>query len=159
MEVGNTQVLSFTKRNINMTTVAYSHELKQIAVDGRVSAGSLISCDTYDKTRKRDGLIFICAGLVADIDILVESYPYGYEGMDELEASALVIDEGKVYQCAVHDKKYFVTPIDFDITMGSGGDFALAAMDLLGATPKEAVKYAMKRDMATGGKIQVIKVK
>jgi len=141
-----------------MTTVVYSHKLKQIAVDGRVSAGSLISCDTYDKTRKRDGLIFICAGMVADIDILVESYPYGYEGMDELEATALVIDEGKLYQCTQHDKKYYVTPIDFDTAMGSGGDFALAALDF-GKTPKEAVKYAMTRDMATGGKIQVIKVK
>lgn len=141
-----------------MTTIAYSHELKEIAVDGRVTMGTLVSDDSYDKTRKREDLIFIASGLVADIDLLVEAYPFGYEGMQELEAQALVIDEGKVYQCTQHDGKYFVTPIDFNITLGSGGDFALAAMDF-GKTPKQAVKYAMTRDCATGGKIKVIKVK
>ena len=142
-----------------MTTVAYNYEDKEIAVDGRVTTGDLVSCDNYDKTRTRDdGLIFIVAGMVCDVDLLVESYPYGYEGMDELEAMALVIDDGKVYQCTLHDKKYHVTPITFNCCMGSGGDFALAAMDM-GKTAKQAVKYAGTRDLCTGGKVKVIKVK
>jgi len=141
-----------------MTTIAFSNERQEVAVDSRATAGTLIATDKCNKVHKRDGLIFIAAGTVSDLELLVESYPFGYEGMTELDATAFVIDEGKVYQCTLHDEKYNVTPIDFDMCLGSGGDFALAAMDF-GATPKEAVKYAMTRDCATGGKIKVIKVK
>jgi len=141
-----------------MTTIAYSHKLKQIAVDSRATAGTLIADDKCNKVFKRDGLVFIACGSVADLELLTDSYPFGYEGMSDLSASAFVVDDGKVYQCDIQSGKYNVTPIDFDMALGSGCDFALSAMDF-GKTPKEAVKYAMTRDCATGGKIQVVKVK
>jgi ATP-dependent protease HslVU (ClpYQ) peptidase subunit len=143
---------------ITMTTIAYNYKEGEIAVDSRVSTGDLISSDKYNKTRKLQGVTFVFAGLVADVDLLVESYPYGYEGMTELEAYALAIDEGEVYQCTIHDGKYNVTPITFNMCLGSGGDFALSAMDF-GCSAKDAVKYAMTRDMCTGGRVKVIKVK
>lgn len=141
-----------------MTTIASSHERKEIAVDSRATAGSLIASDICDKVDRIDGKVFISAGDVSDIGLLINTYPFGYEGMTKLNATALVIDEGELFECAVYEGKYHVTPIDFDIALGSGGDFALAGMDM-GMTPKQAVKYAMTRDCATGGKIQVIKVK
>ena len=78
--------------------------------------------------------------------------------MTDLDASALAIDEGKVYMCSVTGGKYNITPIDFNMCMGSGGDFALAAMDF-GCSARQAVKYAMTRDTCTGGRVKVLKVK
>ena len=43
-------------------------------------------------------------------------------------------------------------------SFGSGSSFALSAMDF-GKSAKDSVKYAMTRDIYTGGKIKVIKVK
>ena len=48
--------------------------------------------------------------------------------------------------------------IDGKWSFGSGGDAALAAMDL-GHTAKEAVKFAATRDLYTGGAIQSYKLK
>ncbi len=42
-------------------------------------------------------------------------------------------------------------------TLGSGGCYALTAMDM-GATAKEAVKMAMKRDTGTGGRVRTYKL-
>lgn len=41
-------------------------------------------------------------------------------------------------------------------SMGSGGDMALGAMEA-GATPEEAVRVAMTRDIYTGGEITVLR--
>jgi hypothetical protein len=41
-------------------------------------------------------------------------------------------------------------------SMGSGGDLALGAMEA-GATPEDAVRFAMKRDIYTGGEITVLR--
>jgi len=48
--------------------------------------------------------------------------------------------------------------MDKQWAFGSGGEFALAAMDL-GQTAQQAVKFASKRDLFTGGKIQSYKLK
>ena len=141
-----------------MTTIVYSHARQEIAVDSRATSGTLIATDKCNKIHKREGLVFVAAGSVADLTLLVDTYPFGYEGMSELEAEALVIDGGEVFICTITGGKYNVTPVDFDVALGSGGDFALSELDH-GGTTKQAVKYAMTRDCATGGKIQLIKVK
>ena len=141
-----------------MTTMIYSHEEKVIVVDGRCTKGHDIVSDQYNKVMKRDGLTFICAGKVADLQALVDSYPYGFEGMDELEAIAFVVDDGEVFECTISDGDYNVCPITFNSANGSGTPYALAALDF-GCTAKQAMKYVMTRDSATGGKVQTIKVK
>jgi len=141
-----------------MTTLAFNYKDGEIACDSRVTSGTLIMSDKCNKTRKFNGCTFFIAGVVSDIDALVETYPCGYEGMTDLDAQALVIDEGNVYLCTVYEGKYHVTPIEDNFCLGSGGDFALVAMDF-GLDAKQAVKYAMTRDSATGGRVRVVKVK
>lgn len=45
--------------------------------------------------------------------------------------------------------------VERPFAIGSGRDFALAAMDM-GATAKEAVEMAAKRDVYTGGTIRTV---
>jgi 20S proteasome alpha/beta subunit len=142
-----------------MTTMVYSHKEKVIAVDGRCTKGLDIMTDNFNKVMTNcDGLKFVVAGKVSDLEALVESYPFGYEGMKDLEAVAMVVDNGMVFECSVHDGSYNITPLDYDTANGSGSPYAIAALDF-GKTAKEAIKYAMTRDAGTGGKIQIIKVK
>ena len=142
-----------------MTTIVYNFKEKVICCDSRATKGHLIADDNYKKVVKNSmGLTCVVAGLVADVEALVETFPSGYEGMSELEAQAFIIYEGDVYECAITEGKYIATPIDCNAVLGSGGSFALAAMDF-GRSAKEAVKYAMTRDAATGGKIRTVKVK
>lgn len=141
-----------------MTTIVYNHKEKVICCDSRATKGGVIADDNANKIRKRDGLIFVAAGLVSDIDILVATYPIGFTGMDTLEACMFVVDDGKVWEAVVCEGVYSVVELDFNSTLGSGAHFALAAMDF-GCTAKQSVKYAMTRDCATGGKIRTVKVK
>lgn len=76
--------------------------------------------------------------------------------MEELEdMQALIIRGGKAYEsCSLCQ----MVEIGIPSAIGSGGDFAMAAM-MGGADAREAVKIASKLDPYTGGKIRVIKVK
>ena len=142
-----------------MTTIVYSHKEKVIACDSRETKGGMIATDNCQKIFKReDGIVFVGAGTVHDINIMIATYPQGYEGMDTLTASAFVIDGGRVYDCAIVDGSYHRVEIGFNLALGSGQDFAIAALDF-GYTAKQAVKYAMTRDCATGGKIRTVKVR
>jgi ATP-dependent protease HslVU (ClpYQ) peptidase subunit len=142
-----------------MTTLVYSHKEKVIAVDGRCTKGHDIVTDTFNKIITReDGLKFACAGKVADIEALVDSYPYGYEGMKDLEAVAWAMEGGKVFECMISEGSYDVVELSCDSAIGSGSPYALSALDF-GKTARQAVKYAMTRDCGTGGKITIIKVK
>jgi len=141
-----------------MTTVAYHHKDGEIAVDSRCTAGTLIASDSVNKITKKDGVSFIGTGALADLQVLIEGYPNGFAAPIDLEAQALVVDEGEVYMVSVIKGDYSLTKLDFDSTMGSGADFAQAAMDF-GKSAKDAVKYAATRDCATGGRIRVIKTR
>ena len=143
----------------SMTTMIYSHKEKVIVVDGRCTRGHDIVTDKYNKVMKNDdGVVFVVAGLCSDLEALVSSYPYGFEGMTDLEAIALVVDNGQVFECTVSDGSYNITPVDYDTANGSGSSYAIAALDF-GKTAKQALKYVMTRDCATGGKITTVKVK
>lgn len=139
-----------------MTTIAYNHKERTIAVDSRCTAGALIVHDKCNKIHVENGVTFVAAGSLSDIQVLIAGYPHGFNAPVDLDAQAFVVDEGEVYMVHVADGEYRCSTIDFDATLGSGGDFALAAMDF-GKSAKEAVKYAATRDCATGGRIRVVK--
>lgn len=139
-----------------MTTIAYNHKERTIAVDSRCTSGSLIIDDKCNKVFKRGDLTFIGGGEFADLMALIEGYPGGFGEPVTLNAQAFLACDGGVYMVRVENGEYKHDPIDHNATLGSGGDFALAAMDF-GKSAKEAVKYAMTRDCATGGRIRVIK--
>lgn len=141
-----------------MTTIAYNHKDKEIAVDSRCTSGTLIVDDKCSKVFKQGGVTFIGGGELADLESLIAGYPHGFEEPVTLNAQAFVVFDGEVYMVRVDKGEYKHDSINHNSTLGSGGDFALAAMDF-GKSAKEAVKYAATRDCATGGRIKTIKVK
>ena len=141
-----------------MTTIVYSHERKEIAMDSRASRGGMVVTDKFVKMFESKGVKFFMAGLPADVKVLMEMYE-DPEIMGLPEVECLVLDGGKVYSvCPSEEGTLSILECTFDCSIGSGGEWALAALDF-GRTTRQAVKYATTRDLYSGGKISVIKVK
>lgn len=142
-----------------MTTIAYSHKDKEIAVDSRETAGDLIASDNTLKAEKINGEWYIGAGCSNDCELLTDCIINGTTHERDLDANVMFTKNGKVFNSNYYAADGLLTwEIKRNYTMGSGEKFALAAMDF-GKSAKEAVKYAMTRDIYTGGKVRVIKVK
>jgi len=141
-----------------MTTIAYKHEDGQIAIDSRVTAGNVLISNKVNKIIKNNTGVWLLAGSTCDCEGLallkhndhVEPLP---------DCSALLIKDRKAYLVSVNNDGYCCyTELNYDYTIGSGGEYATGAMDH-GKSAKEAVKYAMTRDVYTGGRIRVFNVR
>jgi len=141
-----------------MTTVAYHHKDKQIAIDSRTTGGSEILTDNVDKTLKNEiGLWFFSGSACDEADLAKLKHNDHVKPVPD--CSALLIKDGEVYLVHVEDSGYCCyTKLTYNYTLGSGGRFATGAMDH-GKLAKEAVQYAMTRDVYTGGKVRVFKVR
>lgn len=139
-----------------MTVIAYKD--KVIAYDSRVTAGSLIVDDSFDKKVTRDGYTFICAGGIDDQILMVDAF-FGSKrvGPDIFAAAIMVNRDCDLFLLIIDTETGRLTqnPIDKKKprAIGSGRDYALAAMDL-GQTAQQAVRCAIKRDNGCGGKIR-----
>ena len=141
-----------------MTTIVYNHESKEIAVDSRFTRADVISTDKATKALRKNGVVFVCEGRSARYHMLVDMWFSG-EAVKDLECSALVVFAGQVFDYGLDDDGEILSElVDENHAKGSGAQFALSAMDF-GKSAKEAVQYAMTRDIYTGGKVKVIKVK
>jgi 20S proteasome alpha/beta subunit len=138
-----------------MTTIAYKKGI--IAYDSRVTNENVIVDDDADKLIIRNDVGFFCTGATSDFEVLIQSYLAGkYVGNGEkVEAALLVLDDCRLFTCAVHEGEFWRSPVRLTncIAIGSGRDFALAFMDT-GMSAKDAVLATMKRDSATGGTIR-----
>lgn len=143
-----------------MTTLAYKEGV--IAVDSQATAGNLIVDDDYDKRVVTDHGDFYFCGTPCDVDSFVTEYLTGNkQGSFNWECYAFYVDlnndlyiitqdsDALFYADRCNPNKHY--------SLGSGSSFALAAMDM-GASAKEAVKMAKKRDTGTGGKIRTYKL-
>jgi 20S proteasome alpha/beta subunit len=140
-----------------MTTIAFNYKDKEIAVDSRLTRGDMISTDSGNKIFKKDGVVFIVAGETNHSKSLVDMWFSGEVDVS-LNCSAFVVCNGEVYDFGLDaDKNIAKELVDENLTKGSGDLWAHAAMDF-GCSAKDAVKYAMTRDVYTGGKVRVIKV-
>lgn len=138
-----------------MTTIAYNHEAGQVAVDSRMTSCDVINTDKEDKFIENDRGTWIFSGSSCDFKAL-SSLSHGDSSTD-LDCVAMLISGGKVYGVGVADGACSYTEYSHNKTFGSGAHFALAAMDL-GLSAEGAVKYAMTRDIYTGGKVNVFSV-
>ncbi len=139
-----------------MTTIAYKDGV--IAYDSRVTRGSLIDHDDFEKLIHRNGHRFLMTGSGCDFSALIDEYLGLKLGDKPLEAHGLVVTNGKLYQIGRDaESGFWVDDVwaERPFAIGSGRDFALAAMDM-GATAKEAVELAAKRDVYTGGTIRTL---
>jgi ATP-dependent protease HslVU (ClpYQ) peptidase subunit len=140
-----------------MTTIAYKDGV--IACDSRITQGSSIVDDDFDKRVIRDGVQFFFSGPTSDYENLIAAY-FGAELRTPCDAAALVYDGASLQFIAAEDgKAFFKSPrrINNPCAIGSGADHALTAMDM-GAEAAYAVEVAAKRDSATGGVVKVYRL-
>lgn len=138
-----------------MTTIAYHHKDKQVAFESRMAFGDIIHSDSGIKFIKNDVGIWIFSGCTYDNEHL--SNLKHKEESEDLDAIAMLISNGKVYGVSVADGCCTHTLYHHSNAFGSGANFALAAMDH-GKSAKEAVKYAITRDIYSGGRVRVFNV-
>lgn len=135
-----------------MTTIAYHHASKTIAYDSRRKNEKRIVDDAVMKQRvNHQGNFFLC-GTTWDMDIFMNEFEDGKEFRD-LNVAALFVPHGsdEVYELT-HEKGRFRKdgPIYHNYAIGSGTNFAIAAMDFE-RNAGEAVEYAKTRDFCSGG--------
>ena len=140
-----------------MTTIAYNHKDKQVAVDSRCCRGDLIDSDNHNKTIINKRGLWVFCGATSDAEYLM-SLNKREKVAVRPDCSAFLISKGSVYLVDTDRDGYcFFEKLDCNTTIGSGGAWALAAMDF-GKTAKEVVNYAKTRDTKTGGKVRVFNV-
>jgi ATP-dependent protease HslVU (ClpYQ) peptidase subunit len=142
-----------------MTTIAYRDG--ELATDSRITAGDMIVSDVRRKVhRLRDGSVVAWAGSVQDAELLLQAMrktaprAAKHPKLEDISALHLRTDgslweyEGEAW--VKQDPGYYAT--------GSGSPYAFAAMDA-GATAKDAVRIAIKRDANSGGRVQSLRLK
>lgn len=139
-----------------MTTIAYSYKDKQIAVDSRITANNKICTDSFNKIYMMHDVTFVMCGETAHFPLLIDAWLGEYDG-EELNAKCLAIIGTDVYEVDYREEGLYKNLLTYDEALGSGSDYALAAMDL-GESPAAAVRYASTRDCATGGRVQTIDI-
>ncbi len=136
-----------------MTTIVYDHKNKQVAVDSRSTANNLIVSDKTIKFKENEKGLWFFTGSRADEDDLA-----GLEHNDKPEVkpdcSAFIVSNGVCKLVTFNGDYVSVSNNEYNHAIGSGSDFALAALDF-GKSAKEAIEYAKTRDSATGGKVHV----
>lgn len=141
-----------------MTTIAYKDGV--IATASSVMEGNVIVDNDVEKHYERDGVKFFIIGAPSDHEKLIEEYlnPTGRQVGD---TGALVVDGDKLFKVGSEEggKGLWRCPLrrNNPAAIGTGADFALAAMDF-GHSAEKAVAYAMTRDVFTGGEIKTYKV-
>lgn len=138
-----------------MTTIAYKDGI--IAYDSRTTANDIITNDNHDKKSVVDGVVFIMSGATSDRQRFIDIYFDKRNDFKNCDASALVVNDGKLYLVSIDDNDgMWKQPMELDnpCALGSGSRFALTAMDC-GLGAEKAVEMAMKRDIRTGGKVNI----
>ena len=141
-----------------MTTIAYKEGI--IAYDSRCTSGDHILNDSDDKLTISKGVRFFMAGRVSDQEEFVDQYFGDRKVGKNLNVSAFILDGGRLFLSSSDATELWVSSFNIKLhdAIGSGSDHAITAMDM-GATAKEAVKWAMKRDTKTGGRIRTFRVR
>lgn len=141
-----------------MTTIAYCDGV--VATDTLTVAGTMVVDFGKEKCIERDGVKFFLCGCTSDHIKLVEEY-LSPTDRDIGDAEAIVVDAGLIYVVGREDGGKGIYKCHNNrhnfISLGSGNRFAVAAMDH-GKSAKQAVEYAMKRDIYTGGEVRVYEV-
>lgn len=139
-----------------MTTIAYKDGV--IAYDSRQTAAEIIVDDTIDKHYFVNNAHFFVTG---DTSVLAldNLFNADYGGTFVSDTEALVVRNNKLYLRIFHKNKCYDYLLDRTrcYAIGSGGAFALAAMDM-GVGAVKAVMQAMLRDPFTGGKVRVFNI-
>lgn len=135
-----------------LTCIAYKDGI--IAYDCRITEGDMIVSDNYNKKHEIGGLIIFSAGNLGEDEDFVTAY-ITKETNTIQNAQGIVVDNGELFICTIASGEVQVYKWNKAEAraVGSGEPYAITAMDT-GATAKEAVQYAHKRDVNTGAKVR-----
>lgn len=143
-----------------MTTIVYDHKNKQVACDSRITRGDVICTNEGVKwLSDGQGVWFFC-GKTCDKQMLIDYFsgkPQKDNLIPESAAFYFKFDDGVYLRTVNDDGVIQESPIDFSDAIGSGEQWAISALDH-GKTAKEAIEYAMSRDVYTGGEVVVFEV-
>ena len=137
-----------------MTTIIYDHKNKQIACDSRATAGSTIVSDSVIKFHERAGYIWFMCGCSGSVETFITKFEALKDCAPNIDTSGLFVFGKLAYSATIDDDIFREDLLEYSFSVGSGSEYALAALDH-GKTAKEAVEYAMTRDIYTGGKVNV----
>lgn len=140
-----------------MTTIAVKDGI--ISYDSRTTIGGTIVDDKTNKRFKRNGVNFFVCGSLCDVEEFIDVY-FGETASNELDMTSLVVErDGEILRCGAGETGIWKEKLEANavFAMGTGSDCAYTAMDM-GATSKEAVKMAIKRDCLSGGRIRTFKI-
>jgi hypothetical protein len=148
-----------------MTTIVYHEESATIACDSRITNNKVIISDDQKKYQDAYGKMFFMTGPLSLNDLFIEIYEnkidikkFNTNDIDLFDTEAMVVDHTKVEYVYFSElnNRYILNrcPLTFNFAIGSGAAYSYAALDL-GASPGNAIKAAMKRDVKTGGIIRL----
>ncbi len=140
-----------------MTTIAYHHKDEEISIDSRCCSGTKILSDESDKSVIINGVIYFYTASADDGVELAKLIDTGEIAQDELNATVMFIKNKKVFMGTYSNGFLDTWELKYSDAIGSGCDFALAAIDF-GCSARDAVKYAMTRDNATGGRVRTFDI-
>lgn len=139
-----------------MTTLIITD--KAFYSDTRVTAGGEILDDNYKKLFKYKGWVIGMTGNPCELQYHIKKYLDGDKVTHQTEGCCMVHKEGTTRHIRFYKDGTIDDTIEsFTRCLGSGAEWARAALDF-GKTPEEAVKYAMSKDIYSGGKVLKIKL-
>ncbi len=136
-----------------MTVVAYDGRF--IAVDSRISQGSHISDDDYNKTIENSNWVLFWSGSMDQKDEFISAFLTGEKFLLEVNTSLMGFEKatGKVFYITGKDQYVRKALVSYPDSIGSGCDHAITAMDC-GKNAVDAVKMAIKRESTCGGTVR-----
>lgn len=139
-----------------MSTIAWDGRM--LAADTRGVIGESLPIESHKLYRLTEGRLYAAVGTKSDLLLAKEWLLMAGEkpALDESFAALLVLANG---QCVRLEDKLVALPVcEPFVALGSGRDFALAAM-ALGQTAEQAVALAARFDIWTGMPIDTLRLK
>lgn len=141
-----------------MTAIIVCLKTGVIACDSRIIAGDMIMCDSEIKRSKVDGELHFTTGDTDDTDIMLDIIlNSGICKRDSLIANVVYTKKGKVFYSLFENGELETHKITHSRGFGNGGELALSALDF-GCSARDAIKYAITRNIYCGGKIHSYKI-
>ncbi len=137
-----------------MTTIVYCHKTKQIACDSQESAGSFIVDSSCLKWIERGGVMYFSSGCSSDANAFIDNMKHNAIVPDGVDCTSIYVKDNKAYIAASDGERYKIDEMLSNEGIGTGGRYAAIALDF-NLSAKEAVEYAIKKDVYTGGKVHV----
>lgn len=137
---------------------------KKIASDTQGDCGGIIESGHHNKVIEYKGKVFALCGALAYLPPLAKWYvagadpdkmPCGDKSFSVLNYTFWAFDDGKLFEF----NNILPYPVECfaPASIGTGREIAMAVLEC-GLGPDEAVRKAMKLDVATGGEVRVLEL-